>query len=39
MNNSADPEMTDAENPEWFEVMFSRAQPGTAAARKVGRQN
>ena len=37
MNNSADPEMTDAENPEWSEAMFSRAQPGTAAARKVGR--
>ena len=35
MNNSTDPEMTDAENPEWSEALFSRAQQGTTAARKV----
>jgi uncharacterized protein (DUF4415 family) len=37
MNNSVDPEMIDIDNPEWTEAMFSRAQRGTAAARRVGR--
>jgi uncharacterized protein (DUF4415 family) len=37
MNNSADPEMTDIDNPEWTEAMFSRARRGTAVARRVGR--
>ena len=34
MNNSTDPEMTDIDNPEGAEAMFSRARRGTAVARR-----
>ncbi|PIE37855.1 MAG: hypothetical protein CSA53_04855 [Gammaproteobacteria bacterium] len=37
MGHSANPEMTDAENPEWTDAMFSKAKRGAAAARKLGR--
>lgn len=37
MSNSPNPEMTDAENPEWSDAMFAKARRGTAADRRVGR--
>lgn len=37
MNNSVDPERTDADNPEWSDAMFNNARRGTAAARRAGR--
>ncbi len=36
MSNSADPEKTDVDNPEWSDEMFAKAKRGTAAGR-VGR--
>lgn len=37
MNKSANPELTDADNPEWTDAMFDTAKRGTAAARRAGR--
>jgi len=33
---AVDPELTDAENPEWTEEMFAKAKRGSAAS-KMGR--